>query len=76
MADVIFECCCGIELEGVEDGGVVYVRCPVCGRRSKPIPIIGTVWNRYLDETLAREAAEVWRREVLEDGRRKKADGC
>ena len=43
MADVIFECCCGIELEGVEDGGVVYVRCPVCGRRSKPIPIIGTV---------------------------------
>lgn len=76
MAEVWLKRCCGKSLNVVVEGGNLWLRCPVCGRKSLAAAIVGRRPRTYiLDPAMAEAMCAAWNLEVEEDERRKAAHG-
>lgn len=74
MADVRLKRCCGESLNVVVEGGNLWFRCPVCGRKSLAAVIKDKRPREYiLDAEMAKAMVAAWNLEVEEDERRKAA---
>ena len=71
MANLRFQNCCDVPLEGKFEGDrAVVIFCPKCGRQSKAIPV---GWNRgeYIvsDRESAERTAKIWNSNVSDPTR-------
>lgn len=71
MANLIFQNCCDVPIEGKFDGdGAVVIFCPKCGRQSKSIPVCRHHGETIVsDQEIAKHTAKIWNDNVSDPTR-------